>query len=360
MTKITEKSKNKIVSDCDDFYRENNTLNEIAIKKNLPSLWERIKKYYSDLDSLRKEIPQIPPDNGTRISNYNNKKLGKNFPKEVNWNSINNSDDLIKSICDYLTIDKNLISEINHTKENIANFLLPNFNRCLIVLEDRYRGEDFNKTEHYFNKYKKEVRALISKTKNPLVIEFYNNSITKENIEMQLSVGGINLYDEFKFLSVDPPTKRHLGYSIMEYKKGEVKIIESGTHLVDNTYSRPSQILKMGNFIKEIINKYGVKYFVSESAFGFGQENVRTLLSENVGLFQFLAEYNNVSFITVSPKRFKLYVIGDDKADKQMTIDWSKKRFKLKGIVQEHEADSIAIGISFLSDRELIDLNDFR
>lgn len=360
---ISEKVKSKIVEDCNSFYKSNGTFNEISVKKNAPSLHQRIKKYYTEFPCLLKEIPNLPPDKGTRVKNYNNTELlNKHFPGKIFLSGIEDKSFpvayLRDEILDFLMISED--TETHTSKEGIVSFYLPGFNRWVIVLEDRFRGEHYNKSKYAYNKYTKDFRGLVKKYKDPIVIQLFSEIISEESVKCQLSSQGINLYNDFYFLSVDPPTKRHLGYSVMKYNNGKVKIVESGTHYVDNSFSRQYQILDMYNFIDSLFRDYDCKYFVSESAYGFGQENVRTLLCENVGVFQFIAEYNSISFVTVSPKRFKLYVIGDDKAGKEETIEWSKKTFDLIGDVEEHEADAIAIGIAFLSDRELIDLYEFR
>lgn len=360
--KITNSVKDRLIQDCKDFYENFKTLNDISIKKHYSSLSDRVKKYYGDLSVFRKDCNDLPPDNGTRIWTHNNECLkNKNFP-HIDHSVIGPFPDSVESlknaILDLLCINEEV--EISYSKCGIAHFFLPGFERTVVVLEDEHRGELYNKSNYAFTKYKKDLKDVLKQFKNSIVIEFYDKKIFPKDLFKQLSSAGLSLYSKFRFLSVDPPTKRHLGYCVMEYDNGNIKIIESGTHLIDNTYSRSLQIKVMGDFIEKKLTTYSCSYFISESAFGFGQENVRTLLSENVGVFQYLGELYSVPFITISPKRFKLYVIGDDKADKEKTIRWAKKRFKLKEIVLEHEADAIAIAIAFLTDRELLDLCDWK
>lgn len=360
--KVSDSIKERIIQDCKKFYEQYKTLNEIAVKKHNSSLHDRIKKYYGDLNELRKSVKNLPDDNGTKIWTFNNDLLSRDdFPKQVDWTKISGCK--LAIVClKYALMDFLCVKEENpektsfESKNHIGSFYLPNFNREVIILTDNFRGEEFNKSNYAFTKCKKEFRDLLKKNKDSIVIELHDSKITEQQIRRQLSENGINLYSKFRLLSVDPPTKRNLGYCIIEYDNNSVKRIESGTHLVDHTYSRPFQIKLMADFIEGKIKQHDCKYFVSESAFGFGQENVRTLLSENTGVFQYIAELYSIPFITVSPKRFKLYVLGDDKADKEKTIQWAKKRFKLKEKPQEHESDAIAIAISFLADRELIDL----
>lgn len=371
---ISSKVKNNIIKDCNSFFEKYHTLNEYAVKRYHPSLFDRVKKYYSNLRTLRKEIPDLPLDNGSRIWNYNNccLFLGRTPPEVPHPEGIHLFRGLIKKDCKSIeNVISNLFSclglpenkkdeMVHQSKEGIYYINNNPFDFTFIILEDRFRGSHFNSSEYAFTKYKKDVSEIVKKNKNPLFLEFYDNFLSTENFEKQLSFGGINLHQTFNIISIDPPTKKNLGYCIMHYNCGEITILESNTHYIDNSKSRGFQLKSMSDFVGELWKVYGFRYFVSESAFGFGQENVRTLLSENVGLFQYLAELYSIPFLAISPKSFKSYVLGDSEADKEATIKWAKEKFKVGKEIQEHEADAIAIAIAFLTNRELINCEELR
>ena len=123
---ISEKVKNRLTEDCKIFYDKYKTLNELAVKKNCPSLADRIKKYYLNLPSLLKEFPDLPPDNGTRIQNFNNQYLGAGFPSQVDWSKVTTAQELIDNLTVFLWVDDPCENVLSETKEGIHYFFCQN------------------------------------------------------------------------------------------------------------------------------------------------------------------------------------------------------------------------------------------
>lgn len=365
--KVIENLKN----DCLKFYDKYFTLNEFTIKKYNNSLYTRINKYYGSLEKMRETHKKLPKDNGARFWNYNNICLFKSpkfIPEELkNIPKVNfkfNKSDKIKSLNELHNFLKNFIfihSDFLETKSGIQYYDSDSnpFHISIIIVQDCFRDKKFNNSDYAFTKYKKEFNNLNKKLNNVAIIEFYNNEILVKDVIKSFAYGGLNIYKEFNFISVDPPTSRNLGYSIMKYSNNKCTIIESGTFTMDNRAYRGGVLVQMKYFLSEMIEKHDCKYFISESAFGFGDVKVRTLLNENVGIFQLLSELYSMPFIPISPKQFKADVLRDFEATKEDTIEWAISKFGIEHEIIEHEADAIALGLCFLVKRELVDVLDY-
>lgn len=365
--KVIENLKN----DCAKFYEEYFTLNEFPLKKYYNSLYTRINKHYGSLDNMRAKIKKLPKDNGARIWNFNNVCLFKPprfVPKE--FKELSKADfkfdqnGLIESIADLHDFLKDFIlisGEFQVTKSGIHYYESSSnpFNLPVIIVQDNFRDIKFNKNKYSFDKYNKEFRELNKKLGNPCIVEFYDQQILIKDIVKYLSYAGLNICAEFNFISVDPPARRNLGFSVINYNNGKCTIVESGTFTMDNSFYRCGILEQMHQFLCRIIEKYDCEYFISESAFGYGDPKTRTLLNENVGIFQLISELYSVPFIPISPKQFKADVLGNYEATKNDTIEWAVNKFGIEHDIIEHEADAIALGVCFLIKRELVDVLDY-
>lgn len=380
---VSRISVENVLKESESFFDKYHTFNQYAVSKHNPKLNKHINSIFPNYKQVISKSP-ILKDFGSRIWTHNNicleyphgkipkevvsliekkkggkislhEEVGKTFVLPGNLeDQIETVEDLFKFIQTFLNCEL----EIKETKEGAiyAEEMSPKFGISIIPLKDEYYHQELHKSIYSYDKYCRGLRSLIKRTSQPVVIEMCDDILVRD-IMYALLIGGVNFYGNFNFLAIDPPTTSNLGFCVMNYQNGEFKTVESDTFELPGYLHREKTIKSIYEFVERIVSDYWCKAIVSESSFGFGIQKVRTLLSENVGIFRLIAEQYSVPFLTISPKHFKLNVLGDAAADKEKTIKWASKYSDKKiGEIQEHEADAICIAISYLIDRELINV----
>jgi len=364
------KTNQDVIDQSLKFLNQYATFNEHAVKKYNPLLHKHVLSKFDSFENIIKKNKNLF-DSGSRIWNYNNICLSYDKIPKKSLNIISKQYENIKEeiketfvypvnnyICDItLDLEDYLNTELNfiHNKFSILYSDNKNkYNANFIILEQDYNFKKENVSNNYYAKYTAYVNGIINKSKFPVVINYVENT-TIDNIISNLFSGGINIYKNFNFIAIDPPIKTNLGFCVFNYNNGDYKVIESGTLKLKKYHYRGQSLMEMYNLMFEKIKTHKCKAMISESSFGFGVPKIRTLLGENVGLLNFIAEYYNIPFISISPLHFKSIVLGDRNSDKNITIKWVSEMTGKSGM-EEHEADAYTIGIAFMVDRELVNL----
>lgn len=369
------KTNQDVIEQSLKFLNQYATFNEHAVKKYNPLLYKHVLSKFQSFEKLLKSNKDLF-DSGSRIWNYNNiclsydkipkkslniisqqyknikEQIESTFIKPINDERIGNEIDFTLTLEDYLNTELNFINNKFHILHSDIN---NKYNANFIILEKDYNYKKENVSNNHYAKYVAYANGIINKSKFPVVINYVEYQTKIDDIINNLFSCGINVYKNFNFIAIDPPIKTNLGFCVFNYNNGDYKIVESGTLKLNRYHYRGQSLMEMYNLMLEKIKTHKCKAMVSESSFGFGVPKIRTLLGENVGLLNFIAEYYNIPFISISPLHFKSIVLGDRNSDKNLTIKWVSEMTGKSGM-EEHEADAYTIGIAFMVDRELINL----
>jgi len=372
----------KIIVDSEKFFDKYLTFNPHAVARYCPNLHKKVLSNFGDYSNFQDKYESFQ-DFGSRIWNYNNiclEYLTGEIPKKISdivEKKYGGKESLKSSIESTFTYSGSL-EDLVETEDDLFSFLTVFLNCSLVNLEtkngakyisednpfgisvfpltDFYYHQEMHKSKSAFEKYCREIRDMIKKSSKPIVVEMCEDLTVKEILNA-LFRGGVNFYNNFNILAIDPPTSTNLGFCVMNYQNGNFKIVESGTFEIPNYFNREKSVKSIFEFVEKIVSDYWCKVMISESSFGFGVPKIRTLLSENVGIFRLIAEQYSIPFLTISPKHFKSNVLGSAKAGKDETIVWASKYAEKKvDLMREHEADAICIAVSYLIDRELINV----
>lgn len=148
-----------------------------------------------------------------------------------------------------------------------------------------------------------------------------------------------------KILGIDPGYAI-TGYSVIEYEKGNFKLLKAGAILTEADEEFEDRLKKIYLSLNEIIDTFKPKVMAIEELF-FNQ-NTKTAIkvAEARGVILLSAKINGLDIFEYTPLQVKQAVVGYGRADKRQVQLMVKSILKMKGIPKLDDiTDSMAIAI---------------
>ena len=144
-------------------------------------------------------------------------------------------------------------------------------------------------------------------------------------------------------LSIDPASKKNLGFSIGDFSNGEYRIFKSGTKILDENLKFSDAF----NFINNCIEEHQINRIIYEQT-QWGVPFVQSQISEIIGVIKLASELNKIEIIPLAPTTVKKTITDNGRANKKEMKNKIEELFpELKNIKSEHEIDAIAIGVAY-------------
>lgn len=153
-----------------------------------------------------------------------------------------------------------------------------------------------------------------------------------------------------RVLSVDPGYER-LGIAIVEQKKGgKEELIYSNCFRTSKDILFEERLLKIGESVEEVIQKYSPDVFASESLFFTKNQKTALLVAGARGVLLYVATKNNLPIFEYTPLQIKIAVTGYGRSDKLQVTDMVKRLIDIKKEIKlDDEYDAIAVGLTCLA-----------
>lgn len=152
-----------------------------------------------------------------------------------------------------------------------------------------------------------------------------------------------------KILGIDPGTGR-LGFAILEKTKGTEKLLDVGCLETAASSPLPQRLLKIYEFLDELIKKYKPDEAAVEEL--FFATNAKTAMSVGAarGVVFLVCAKHKIAVTDYSPVKIKLAVAGYGKADKKQVEYMVCQILKLKEAPKPDDAvDAVAVALTHVN-----------
>lgn len=152
-------------------------------------------------------------------------------------------------------------------------------------------------------------------------------------------------------LSIDSGVER-TGYSLFQRRDSskEIKYITSGLITTSKKNVFEKRLLKICDFIEELIKTHKPDTLVLEQLFFFKNEKTVIAVSQMQGAVTLTAAKKHIPIVYLTPLQVKQTITGYGHADKKAIQKMIPLLIKLpKTITQDDEADAVAIGLAYCS-----------
>ncbi len=148
-----------------------------------------------------------------------------------------------------------------------------------------------------------------------------------------------------KVLGIDPGSET-LGWGVVEGEGLKYKLVDFGTVKSSPKESFSKRVLKIGNGVGEIIEKFQPDVISVEEAFFATNVKVALKLGQVRGVVLYLGEKADLEVAEYSPRLVKQTVVGYGNAEKHQVQEMVKLLLRMQTVPQPHDAaDALAIAI---------------
>ncbi|MBU1151578.1 crossover junction endodeoxyribonuclease RuvC [Patescibacteria group bacterium] len=152
-----------------------------------------------------------------------------------------------------------------------------------------------------------------------------------------------------RIIGIDPGTAI-TGFSIMDLKNRELKLIDYGCIRTASGLAQNERLNQIAQDLKTLIKKYKPNHAAIERL--FFNKNVTTAISvaQARGVVLQILKENGIDSEEFTPQQIKSAICGNGRADKKMVQEMVRLILKLKETPQPDDAaDAIAIAITSLN-----------
>ncbi len=149
-------------------------------------------------------------------------------------------------------------------------------------------------------------------------------------------------------LGFDPGIGR-LGFAVLQGSASQPQLIDIGCFETSSTLPQNQRLLKIGLFIKKLLQKYPPQKVGLEKL--FFSKNVKSGLNvaEARGVITWLLTEHGCPILELSPQEVKIAATGQGRADKKQVQKMLQLTFSLKKIPQPDDAaDALAVALAAL------------
>ena len=148
-----------------------------------------------------------------------------------------------------------------------------------------------------------------------------------------------------KVLGIDPGSET-LGWGVVEGSGLKYNLVDFGTVKSSPKESFSKRVLKIGDGVQAVIEKFQPDVVSVEEAFYATNVKVALKLGQVRGVVLYLGEKNNLEISEYSPRLIKQTVVGYGNAEKHQVQEMVRLLLRMKTVPQPHDAaDALAIAI---------------
>ena len=148
-----------------------------------------------------------------------------------------------------------------------------------------------------------------------------------------------------RVLGIDPGSET-LGWGVVEGESLKYNLVDFGTVKSSPREDFSKRVLKIGNGVGEIIEKFQPDVISVEEAFYATNVKVALKLGQVRGVVLFLGEKAGLEVAEYSPRLVKQTIVGYGNAEKHQVQEMVRLLLRLKTAPQPHDAaDALAIAI---------------
>ena len=150
---------------------------------------------------------------------------------------------------------------------------------------------------------------------------------------------------KMKVLGIDPGSET-LGWGVVEGEGLKYKLVDFGTVKSSPKEDFSKRLLKIGNGVGEVIEKFQPDVISVEEAFYATNVKVALKLGQVRGVVMYIGEKSGLEVSEYSPRLIKQTVVGYGNAEKHQVQEMVKVLLRMKDLPQPHDAaDALAIAI---------------
>jgi len=153
-----------------------------------------------------------------------------------------------------------------------------------------------------------------------------------------------------RLMSIDPGSIR-CGFAIMDYKDSRLKLVSSGTILMNEKSALPERLLELAEDIDALLQKFKPTTLSLESIFFSQNARSAIQLGQARGVILLKAAEYSLDIHEYSPAEIKKSVVGHGRASKDQIEKMIRLLLKLPHTFEFKSADhsdAIAIGLAHL------------
>ncbi|MBK7708378.1 MAG: crossover junction endodeoxyribonuclease RuvC [Acidobacteria bacterium] len=148
-----------------------------------------------------------------------------------------------------------------------------------------------------------------------------------------------------RVLGIDPGSET-LGWGIIEGEKLKYGLVDFGTVKTSPKESFSKRVLKIGDGVAAVIEKFCPDVLSIEEAFYANNVKVALKLGQVRGAVLYVGEREKLEIAEYSPRLVKQTVVGYGNAEKHQVQEMVRLLLRLKSIPEPHDAaDALAIAI---------------
>jgi crossover junction endodeoxyribonuclease RuvC len=148
-----------------------------------------------------------------------------------------------------------------------------------------------------------------------------------------------------KVLGIDPGSET-LGWGVVEGSGLKYSLIDFGTVKSSPKESFSKRLLKIGEGVQAVIEKFQPDVVSVEEAFYANNVKVALKLGQVRGVVLYIGEKNGLEISEYSPRLIKQTVVGYGNAEKHQVQEMVRLLLRMKEVPQPHDAaDALAIAI---------------
>ncbi|WP_066901007.1 crossover junction endodeoxyribonuclease RuvC [Streptobacillus notomytis] len=152
-----------------------------------------------------------------------------------------------------------------------------------------------------------------------------------------------------RIIGIDPGTAI-IGYSIVDFKNGETKLIDYGCIYTDKDLSMPERLEHIYFKLETLFNMYKPDHMAIEELFFFKNQKTIITVAQARGVIVAKAQISGIEIFNYTPLQVKTGITGYGRAEKKQVQEMIKVILKLDEIPKPDDAaDAIAIAINHIN-----------
>ncbi|NPV14122.1 crossover junction endodeoxyribonuclease RuvC [candidate division WOR-3 bacterium] len=142
-----------------------------------------------------------------------------------------------------------------------------------------------------------------------------------------------------RIIGIDPGLSA-TGFGVLE--KG--KVLGFGVIRTDTRESVPQRLARLGSELEQVLDRFKPSCCAIETLF-FKNGGARSVIlsAQSRGVLMFILARKKIPVFELTPATIKLAITGSGRASKAQLNFMVRKVLKIKGAVQEHAADALAV-----------------
>lgn len=146
-------------------------------------------------------------------------------------------------------------------------------------------------------------------------------------------------------LGIDPGIAR-VGWGVIKDERGKLTAIEYGCFETSPKLNADSRLLKIHQFVFNLINKYKANILAVEQVFFGANAKTALIVGQARGVIILTAALKNLETVSYTPLQIKMALTGYGRADKIQIQNLVSSILNIKSVSQDDTADALAVALT--------------